>query len=40
MSQLSGPANAREYLELLNSPAKRDMEMRELLNEITIGETA
>ena len=31
--------NGREYLELLTSSAYRDMESRELLNEITIGET-
>ena len=31
--------NGREYLELLTSSAYRDPEIRELLNEITIGET-
>jgi chemotaxis protein methyltransferase CheR len=32
-------ADARQYLELLSNPATRVIEMRELLNEITIGET-
>jgi chemotaxis protein methyltransferase CheR len=32
-------ATAREYLELLTNPMRRDQETRELLNEITIGET-
>ena len=37
----TGKANSgREYLELLSSSAYRDMESRELLNEITIGETS
>lgn len=31
--------NGREYLEMLTSSAYRDAESRELLNEITIGET-
>ena len=36
----AGRANSgREYLDLLTNPAKRDVEVRELLNEITIGET-
>ena len=36
----TGKANTgREYLELLTSSAYRDVESRELLNEITIGET-
>jgi len=32
-------SGGREYLELLTNPARRDQEVRELLNEITIGET-
>jgi len=32
-------STAREYLDLLTCPAKRQQETRELLNEITIGET-
>ncbi|HME13677.1 MAG TPA: protein-glutamate O-methyltransferase CheR [Candidatus Acidoferrum sp.] len=32
-------SDARQYLELLGAPATRPVEMRELLNEITIGET-
>jgi chemotaxis protein methyltransferase CheR len=32
-------STTREYLDLLTSPAKRQQETRELLNEITIGET-
>jgi chemotaxis protein methyltransferase CheR len=31
--------SAHEYFDLLNSPSKRETELRELLNEITIGET-
>ena len=31
--------NSREYWDLLSSPATRDHEMRQLLNEVTIGET-
>ena len=31
--------DARQYLDLLSNPATRVLEMRELLNEITIGET-
>lgn len=31
--------NGREYFELLSNPGRRDQETRELLNEITIGET-
>jgi len=34
-----GLRNAREYWELLNAQATRDREMRQLLNEVTIGET-
>jgi chemotaxis protein methyltransferase CheR len=32
-------SSGREYLELLTNPLKRDQESRELLNQITIGET-
>lgn len=32
-------ADARQYLEVISSPVSRVLEMRELLNEITIGET-
>ena len=34
-----GLRNAREYWELLNAQVTRDREMRQLLNEVTIGET-
>lgn len=37
--QTGKASNGREYLDLLTSSAYRDMESRELLNEITIGET-
>lgn len=40
MAQSSGRASTgREYLALLTSPMRRDAEMRELMNQITIGET-
>jgi chemotaxis protein methyltransferase CheR len=40
MSQSSGQASTPgEYLQLLTSPGKRDVELRALMNEITIGET-
>jgi chemotaxis protein methyltransferase CheR len=32
-------STGRDYMDLLTNPAKRDLEVRELLNEITIGET-
>jgi len=32
-------SDSRQYLELISNPATRVLEMRELLNEITIGET-
>ena len=31
--------SGREYLDVLTNPLKRDQETRELLNQITIGET-
>jgi chemotaxis protein methyltransferase CheR len=37
--QQLGLRNAREYWVLLNAQATRDREMRQLLNEVTIGET-
>lgn len=37
--QTGKAGSGREYLELLTSSAYRDVESRELLNEITIGET-
>jgi chemotaxis methyl-accepting protein methylase len=41
MNALGGPINSgRGYLDLLTSPLKRDQESRELLNQITIGETS
>ncbi|HTQ95996.1 MAG TPA: CheR family methyltransferase [Candidatus Acidoferrum sp.] len=40
MSALGGQVTSgRAYLDLLMNPAKRDAESRELLNQITIGET-
>jgi len=40
MEKLTPPAgNGRDYLQILSTPARRDQETRELLNEITIGET-
>jgi chemotaxis protein methyltransferase CheR len=40
MTQSGGNVGtSREYLDLLSSPSKRDVELRALLNEITIGET-
>jgi len=40
MAQSSGQAQtAREYVELLTNPSKRDAELRGLMNEVTIGET-
>jgi len=35
----SNSANPRGYLDLLSRPASRDGELRELLNEVTVGET-
>ena len=34
-----GANTGREYLHLLTNPAQRELELRELLNQITIGET-
>jgi chemotaxis protein methyltransferase CheR len=40
MEQTGGRINtAREYLDVLMTPARSSLEVRELLNEITIGET-
>jgi chemotaxis protein methyltransferase CheR len=40
MEQAGGRINtAREYLDVLMTPARSSLEVRELLNEITIGET-
>jgi chemotaxis protein methyltransferase CheR len=40
IAQSGGQAQtAREYVELLTNPSKRDAELRGLMNEITIGET-
>ena len=39
MSNLTSVNSGREYLEILTNPQKRDVEIRDLLNQITIGET-
>jgi chemotaxis methyl-accepting protein methylase len=40
MAALGGqPTTGHGYLDLLTNPLKRDQESRELLNQITIGET-
>jgi chemotaxis protein methyltransferase CheR len=39
MDAVGGIASGREYLDLLLNPLKKDPETRELLNQITIGET-
>jgi chemotaxis methyl-accepting protein methylase len=41
MTAIGGQVNSgRGYLDLLTNPLKRDQESRELLNQITIGETS
>ena len=37
--QALGLQNTRQYLDFLSAPTSRDNEMRQLLNEVTIGET-
>jgi chemotaxis protein methyltransferase CheR len=39
MDALGGISSGREYLDLLLNPSKKDAETRDLLNQITIGET-
>jgi len=39
MSNLNSVNSGRDYMEVLTNPQKRDVEIRDLLNQITIGET-